>query len=357
MRFVKILGLAGLMVASLLSWCRAEASDPILQEHGPARALAQDQRVADLSRFEPSGLSILQPYAKDKIPVVFIHGLWSGPWSWSRMIRELEADPSIAERYQFWTFGYSTGDPLPYSAWLLRQAIGQSRAKFNRDSSDPAFDRMVLVGQSMGGLLAKMMAQESKSRLWSLLSNRPFEQLTGEPEDVKLLREAIFFEPRPEIRRVIFIATPHRGSQIDDGPVKGLGAQLVRVADPLRAAYDRLKNRNGPDFFIAPFRFGLPTSIDELKWQSPFLLTLCDPGLLPKVPFHSIIADRRDPPRPGGFDGIVPYASAHLDGAASELLITGWHLCQDHPQVISEVRRILAEHGKPPERLPLAPAR
>jgi pimeloyl-ACP methyl ester carboxylesterase len=118
MRFVKILGPAGLLVASLLSWCGAEASDPNLQEHGPARALAQDQRVAELSRFEPTGLSILRPYAKGKIPVVFIHGLWSGPWSWSRMIRELEADASIAERYQFWTFGYSTGDPLPYSAGL-----------------------------------------------------------------------------------------------------------------------------------------------------------------------------------------------------------------------------------------------
>ncbi|MGA2700959.1 MAG: hypothetical protein ABSH35_07665 [Isosphaeraceae bacterium] len=55
MRFVKIPGLAGLMVASLLSWCRAEASDSISQEHGPERTLAQDQRVADLSRFEASG--------------------------------------------------------------------------------------------------------------------------------------------------------------------------------------------------------------------------------------------------------------------------------------------------------------
>jgi hypothetical protein len=272
------------------------------------------------------------------------------------MIRELEADASIAERYQFWTFGYSTGDPLPYSAWLLRQAIEQSRAKFNRDSSDPAFDRMVLVGHSMGGLLAKMMVQDSKSRLWGLLSNRPFEQLAGEPEDVKLLRDGIFFKPIREIRRVIFIATPHRGSKIDDGPIKGLGAQLVRVTDPLRAAYDRLKRQNGPDFFIPPFRIGLPTSIDELKWQSPFLLTLCDPVLGPKVPFHSIIADRSNPPRPGGSDGLVPYASAHVEGAASELLITAWHLCQDHPQVISEVRRTLAEHSKAAERLPLPPA-
>jgi hypothetical protein len=62
------------------------------------------------------------------------------------------------------------------------------------------FDRMVLVGHSMAGLLAKMMAQQSKSRLWSLLSNRLFEQLAGEPEDVKLLRQGISFEPRPEIR-------------------------------------------------------------------------------------------------------------------------------------------------------------
>ncbi len=123
------------------------------------------------------------------------------------MIRELEADASIAERYQFWTFGYSTDDPLPYSAWLLRQAIEQSRAKFNRDSSDPAFDRMVLVGHCMGGLLAKMIVQDTKSRLWDLLCNCPFEQLVGEPEDVKLLRDVIFFQPLREIRRVPAVPT------------------------------------------------------------------------------------------------------------------------------------------------------
>src|SRR5262249_13349012 len=58
----------------------------------------------------------------------------------------------------------------------------------------------------------------------------------------------------------------------------------------------------------------------------------------------SIIADRSDPPRAGGTDGVVPYASAHLDGVASELLIHGGHLCQDHPLVIRECRRILTEH-------------
>jgi hypothetical protein len=103
--------------------------------------------------------------------------------------------------------------------------------------------------------------------------------------------------------------------------------------------------RNGPDFFTERFRKGLPTSIDELEWQSPILMGLDELGLSPTVKAHSIIADRRDPPRARGSDGLVPYESAHLDGVATESLVSSGHLCQDHPAVIREVRRILVEHG------------
>ena len=75
--------------------------------------------VSELLRYEPTGLSILHPYVRGKIPVIFIHGLWSTPWSWGRTIAALQTDPSLNSRYQFWTFGYSTGDPIPYSATLL----------------------------------------------------------------------------------------------------------------------------------------------------------------------------------------------------------------------------------------------
>src|SRR3954470_14953049 len=77
--------------------------------------------ITELLRYEPTGLSLLSPYARGKIPVVFIHGLWSNPTSWHRMIATLEEDPAIDGKYQFWTFGYSTGDPIPYSAYLLRK--------------------------------------------------------------------------------------------------------------------------------------------------------------------------------------------------------------------------------------------
>ena len=118
---------------------------------------------------------------------------------------------------------------------------------------------------------------------------------------------------------MVFIATPHRGSRVDRGRLERLGARLVRIQEPLRAAYGRLMARNGPAFFTERLRKGLPTSIDELEWGSPILTGLSELGLAPGVAAHSIIADRRDPPRAGGSDGLVPYDSAHLDGVASEV--------------------------------------
>ena len=308
----------------------------------PAKA---DADFAGLFRFEPTGLSLLRPYRRGSIPVVMIHGLWSNPWSWARMIEDLEADAALRNRYQLWTYGYSTGDPLPYSAGLLRRDLDEVRQRFDPDRSDAAWDRMVLVGHSMGGLLTKLMVQDSGTRLWRLISDRPPEDLAGEPDDCDRFRRALIFRPRPEVRRVIFIATPHRGSRVDRGGLERLGSRLVRLPDPLRARYSRLMARNGPDFFTEGFRKGLPTSIDELEWQSPILMSLDELGLAPTIKAHSIIADRRDPPRAGGSDGLVLYESAHLDGVATESLVSSGHLCQDHPAVIREVRRILVEHG------------
>jgi hypothetical protein len=144
---------------------------------------------------------------------------------------------------------------------------------------------------------------------------------------------------------VVFIATPHRGSHFDRGRLERLGSRLVRLHEPLRASYARLLVRNGPEFFTERVRKGLPTSIDELEWGSPILTGLWGLELAETVKAHSIIADRRNPPGPGGGDGLVPYDSAHLDGVVSESLVSSGHLCQDNPAVIREVRRILAEHG------------
>ncbi len=327
----------------------APAQDPPRVEssrEAPHRSPAKlDGDVARLFRYEPTGLSLTRSYERGKIPVLFIHGLWANPSSWSLMIESLEADPALADRFQFWTYGYSTGDPIPYSASLLRHNLDEARRKFDPDGSDGAYDRMVLVGHSMGGLLSKMMVQESGTHLWQVVSDRPVDELAGDPVDRDILLHALIFKPRAEVRRVIFISTPHRGSRLDSGGLGHLGSRLVRLPDPLRASYSRLIARNGPNFFHPFFRKSLPTSVDELEWQSRFLMGLDATRRAATIEAHSIIADRRDPPLAGGTDGLVPYESAHLDGTASEFLVSSGHLCQENPAVIREVRRILVEHG------------
>jgi pimeloyl-ACP methyl ester carboxylesterase len=311
----------------------------------PERAPATPHTAASrLMRFEPTGLSLLGSYERGKVPAVFVHGLWANPCSWAPMIESLEADPALRERYQFWTFGYSTGDPLPYSAHLFRNDLDAARRKFDPERSDRAFDQMVIIGHSMGGLLTKMMVQDTGNRLWQIVSARPVEELAGEPDDVSLFHGALFYKPRREVRRVIFIATPHRGSRIDQGPLGRLGSRLVRVPDPLRASYNRLIAKNRPEFFSERFRNGLPTSVDELEYRSPILMRLDELGVAPGIQAHSIIAVQHDPPKADGGDGIVPYESAHLDRLTSELLVSSGHVCQDKPAVIREVRRILVEH-------------
>jgi pimeloyl-ACP methyl ester carboxylesterase len=323
----------------------------------PADDHAESQKASKLEgrfRSMSTGLSLLSPYVRGKTPVVFVHGLWATPSLWRPMIEALEADPEIGGYFQFWTFGYSTGNPIPYSAYLLRRDLEEVRRQLDPGKTDPAFDRMVLVGHSMGGLLCKMITVESGHRLWRAVSDRPVDELMGERRDLDLMRNCLIFGAHPGVRRVIYIATPHRGSWLDRGSFRALGARLVVLPDALRAAHRRLVAENPPGFFREPFRGALPSSIDELEWGSPILTVVGELAHPPALRFHSIMAVCPDPPRGQPTDGLVSYESAHFAGAESEKLVSAGHLCQEHPEVIAEVRRILLEHAvtSEPDRPP-----
>ena len=74
---------------------------------------------------------------------------------------------------------------------------------------------------------------------------------------------------------MVFIATPHRGSQLDRGPVGHIGSRLVRLPDPLRASYNRLIAKPPQLLYNEPLpQRSVPTSLDELEWESPILMRL-----------------------------------------------------------------------------------
>ena len=78
----------------------------------------------------------------------------------------------------------------------------------------------------------------------------------------------------------------------------------------------------------------------------PFLEGLAGITVAGGVPYHSIIAVKESfPVVEEGDDGVVQYRSAHLDGAASELVVRSPHSTQSDPHTIQEVRRILHLHG------------
>jgi hypothetical protein len=91
----------------------------------------------------------------------------------------------------------------------------------------------------------------------------------------------------------------------------------------------------------------IPCSIDELACGSPILTGLAELPTASAVKIHSIIAVRPDSPPNDRTDGLVSYVSAHVAGVASEKVVKVGQLCQDHPEAIGEVRRILSEHTSP----------
>ena len=140
--------------ATLAMFCLLAAFSPRVSAQPDIHASSVPDLKA-LFRYESTGLSLLHPHTRGKVPVVFVHGLWASPWSWHRMIEALEADPAVKDHFQFWTFGYSTGDPIPFSAHLLRRDLNEVRQKFDPGKTDPAFDRMVIIGHHLADVASE----------------------------------------------------------------------------------------------------------------------------------------------------------------------------------------------------------
>ncbi len=297
----------------------------------------------DVTRAE-TGIYMIQPYRPGKIPVVLVHGLHSSPVTWAQTVNHLQNDPVLGERFQFWMFLYPTGDPLPASADDLRRALREALDTFDPAHTDPALGAMVLVGHSLGGLVSKMLVQDSGTLLWDTLFTVPFDELRASPEIKAALARRLFYRPEPYVRRVVFISTPHAGTPFVTRLFVRLLEALIRRPDELTAIMEAIGQANGRDVVVPGVRGRRLNGIAELRPGDPILRAVERAGITPGVPYHSIIPqlglDGIDLPT----DGIVPYRSSHIDGAASEQITRGRHISHGSAEATAELKRILCQH-------------
>jgi pimeloyl-ACP methyl ester carboxylesterase len=287
-------------------------------------------------------LVAIEPHRKGRMPIVLVHGTASSPARWADLINDLLEDRAIREHFEFWAFSYASGAPIPYSALLLRDALQQAVTQLGGEAADPALGHMVLIGHSQGGLLAKMLVVDPGDKIWNQVSKRPLDQLKLDEDARTLLRRGLFPTPLPEVDRVIFIATPQRGSYVAAFSVSRLAARLVTLPLAVTKAGANILKGNADALTIDPSRFRVG-SIYGMSPGNPFIKALATIPVAPGVHAHSIIPVETDGPVELGDDGVVKYESAHIDGVDSELVVHSGHSAQSNPVTIEEVRRILLQ--------------
>jgi pimeloyl-ACP methyl ester carboxylesterase len=258
----------------------------------------------------------LQPYDANKIPVLMIYGLQDTGATWAPLLNALRSDPEINRRYQFWVYSYPSGYPFPYSAELLREELDRV------DKAFPNHKKLVVIGHSMGGLLSRLIVTDSTLRFWDAFFGKPPEQVSIDPADKQLFERVLIFKHRSEVNRVIFISTPHRGSEIASNWIGRIGSALVELPPALKKLH-------------------APTSIDTLSPNDRFVRILNTLPIAGHTPYYSIIGDRGRGDTPHSSDGVVPYWSSHLDGAQSERIVPSGHSAHENKEGMEEVDRIL----------------
>lgn len=298
--------------------------------------------------FEPR-VYLTQPYDPDKRVVILVHGLASSPEAWVNLANELLGDDELRRHYQVWQVFYPTNLGIFASRQSIDAALRATFAHFDTDGDNRASHDAVLVGHSMGGVIARLLVSDSGGAVLArALENLPPAQaqaLAAEP----LVQGLTKFRPLPQVGRVVFLATPHRGADMSDAWLPRLVRRVIRLPfDVLRDAGDVLQRAQVDEQTQTQlgFRKGRPpTGPDDLSPNSLFMRSTAGLPIEAGLPYHSIIAQRNPAiALPSSDDGVVPYASAHLDGAQSERVVHSEHSVQETPEAILELRRILRLH-------------
>lgn len=295
-----------------------------------------------------TGFYTTEPYNAGKIPLITVHGLFSNPITWLDVHNDLMGDPIIREHFQIWHYLYPTSLPIVENAKTFREKLDELHTYLVATSPKGTTPRnMVIISHSMGGLLTRTAVVKDSNALQEFFFEDPNRVLELDKEVQAQINAYLNFSRKPYIDRVVFVAVPHRGSEIADNWIGRIGRALLSL--PKTIVQKSVAVARGARNIIRPdlrseFDGGDPSSIRGLSAKNPTLIALSRLEIDSHVPYHSIIGDRGLGDTPNSSDGVVAYSSSHVDGAESELIVPADHTAHANPKAVSEIRRILRLH-------------
>jgi hypothetical protein len=204
---------------------------------------------------------------------------------------------------------------------------------------------MVLIGHSMGGLVAKLQVTYSGNDVWNEVASQPLSAIRTDEQTRFDLSRAFYFDPSPDITRVLFIGTPHQGSSAAQLAIGRVASALVEEPSQMQARHAQLVSQN-PGVFRQEVLNRVPTSIDLLEPGSNLLQATTRLPFREGVRLHSILGTGVWRPRSGESDGVVPVYSSRLYGVQSELVLDAKHTELHHrPESLNDILGILKEHA------------
>src|SRR6266849_6476454 len=290
-----------------------------------------------------------EPYNPNKTVVLFIHGLMDTPTTWVPMLNDLRGDVDFRRNYQIWFYSYPSGYAYLYSAAILRNELNAIEKKF------PLHKPMVVVAHSMGGCITRTLLTDAGTTLWLEAFGHPPAQTPMDPQSKRQIEEVLIFEHRRDIGRVVFMSTPHRGSDLASNWIGRIGSMLVRTPPKLLHVGQIARESLTADPAALQVK-RLPNSVDTLAPNNRFVVAINKIPMTKQIPYHSIIGDRGRGDTPNSSDGVVAYWSSHLDGAKSERIVPCGHGSPLNPQAIAEVHRILQLNTKSHRTQPQQPS-
>ncbi|WP_331692944.1 alpha/beta hydrolase [Pandoraea sputorum] len=289
---------------------------------------------------------LMQPFDPGRRVILMLHGLASSPEAWVNLANEIQGDTTLREHFQVWQVYYPTNAPILVNAMAIRNAFETTLKHFDPDGLSAASHEAVVIGHSMGGVIARLMVSSSDDQLWDTFQNEYHLDEDQIDRARDRLNPLFSFKPVPQFERAIFIAAPHRGTPFARNRIGRWVSNLIKLPVTLLSGIDDVLHyatgsEDSPSEGKTRY---VPNSVDQLRDDDPYVMAAAGLKISPSVQYHSIIA-RRDAKGPleASSDGVVPYTSAHLAGAQSERVIVAGHSVQETPQAILEIRRILHE--------------